>query len=156
MVSKVALTFEIVKGRKNSENADVVVLSSNRQNKLLTRQHFQNFNFRVKVSFFLQCTKMLLITLQNFNSQTCFSQFLWFFNLKWWCKGQITSRIHLSLSHAYKLTYFDRNFNGNRDVKFLECDWLLVQQCVKITLVIWLIDLMIWGPHKCFLIISYL
>ena len=30
---------------------------------------------------------------------------------------------------------FDRNVNGNRDVKFLECDYLLVQQCVKLTLV---------------------
>ena len=26
---------------------------------------------------------------------------------------------------------FDRNINGNRDVKFMECDYLLVQQCVK-------------------------
>ena len=30
---------------------------------------------------------------------------------------------------------FDRNVNGNRDVKSLECDYLLVQQCVKLTLV---------------------
>ena len=30
---------------------------------------------------------------------------------------------------------FDRNINGNRDVKFLECDYLLVQRCVKLTLV---------------------
>ena len=29
---------------------------------------------------------------------------------------------------------FDRNINGNRDVKFLECDYLLVQRCVKLTL----------------------
>ena len=29
----------------------------------------------------------------------------------------------------------DRNFNGNRNVKFLECDYLLVQRCVKLTLV---------------------
>ena len=29
---------------------------------------------------------------------------------------------------------FDRNINGNRDVKFLECDYLLVQWCVKLTL----------------------
>ena len=28
---------------------------------------------------------------------------------------------------------FVRNINGNRDVKFLECDYLLVQQCVKLT-----------------------
>jgi hypothetical protein len=30
----------------------------------------------VKVSFFGECTKMQLITSQNFNIQTCFSQFL--------------------------------------------------------------------------------
>ena len=35
-----------------------------------------------KVSFFVQCTKMQLITLQNFNIQACFSQFLWVFSLK--------------------------------------------------------------------------
>jgi hypothetical protein len=29
---------------------------------------------------------------------------------------------------------FDRNINGNRDDKFLECDYLLVQRCVKLTL----------------------
>ena len=29
------------------------------------------------------------------------------------------SRIHLSLPNAYKLMCFDRNINGNRDVKFL-------------------------------------
>ena len=74
------------------------------------------------VSFFVQCTKMQLITLQNFNIQTYFSQFLWFFSLKCWFKGQIISRIHLSLPNAYKLMCFDRNINGNRDVKFLECD----------------------------------
>jgi hypothetical protein len=79
---------------------------------------------------------MQLITLQNFNTQTCFTQFLWFFQLK--IKGQIISRIHLSLPSAYKLMYFDRNINGNRDV---ECDKLLVQRCVKLTLV---------NRHGCF------
>ena len=29
----------------------------------------------------------------------------------------------------------DRNINENRDVKFLECDYLLMQQCVKLSLV---------------------
>ena len=29
---------------------------------------------------------------------------------------------------------FDRNITGNRDVKFLECDYLLVQWSVKLTL----------------------
>ena len=79
-----------------------------------------------KVSFFLQCSKMQLITFQNFHIQTCFSQFLWFFSLKCWFKGQMMSKIHLSLPNAYKLMCFDRNVNGNRDVKFLECDkWSL-------------------------------
>ena len=44
------------------------------------------------------------------------------------------SRIHLGLPNAYKLMCFDRNINGNRDVKFLGCDYLLVQRCVKHTL----------------------
>ena len=30
---------------------------------------------------------------------------------------------------------FDRNIDGNRDVKFLECDYLLAQRFVKLTLV---------------------
>ena len=38
-----------------------------------------------------------------------FSQFLCFFSLKCWFKGQIISRIHLSLPNAYKLMCFDRN-----------------------------------------------
>ena len=29
---------------------------------------------------------------------------------------------------------FDENINGNRDVKFLEWDYLLVQRCMKLTL----------------------
>ena len=74
-----------------------------------------------KVGFFVQCTKMQLITFQNFNIQTCFTQFLWFFSLKCWFKGQIISRIHWSLPNAYKLICFDGNMNRNRDVKFLEC-----------------------------------
>ena len=74
-----------------------------------------------KVSFFVQFTKMQLITLQNFNIQTCFSQFLSFFSLKCWFKGQIISRIHIGLPNAYKLMCFDRNINGNCDVKFWEC-----------------------------------
>ena len=91
-----------------------------------------------KVSFFVQCIKKQLITLQNFNIETCFSQFLWFFSLKCWFKGQIISRIHLILPSEYKLICFDRNINGNRDVKFLDCDYLLVQRCVKLTLEIFL------------------
>ena len=38
------------------------------------------------------------------------------------------------MPNAYKLMCFGRNINGNRDVKFLECDYLLVQWCVKLTL----------------------
>ena len=69
---------------------------------------------------------MQLITLQNFHIQTWFSQFLWFFSLKCYFKGQMIPRIHLILPNAYKLMCFDRNINGNRDVKFLECDkWSL-------------------------------
>ena len=56
-----------------------------------------------KVSFFGQCSKMQLIPLQNIIIKTCFIQFLWFFRLKCWFKGQIISRIHLSLPNAYKL-----------------------------------------------------
>ena len=51
-----------------------------------------------KVSFFVQCTKMQLITLQNFNIRIGFSQFLWFFSLKWWFKGQLISMIPEILS----------------------------------------------------------
>ena len=40
------------------------------------------------------------------------------------------------MPNAYKLMCFDRNINGSRDVKFLECDYLHVQRCVKLTLVI--------------------
>ena len=76
-----------------------------------------------KESFFGQCTKMQLITLQNFNIQPCFSQFLWLFSLKFLFKSQIISRIHLILPNAYKLMCFDRNSNGNRDVKFFEWDY---------------------------------
>ena len=28
---------------------------------------------------------------------------------------------------------FDSNINGIKDVKFLDCDYLLVQQCLKLT-----------------------
>ena len=50
-----------------------------------------------KVSFFLQCSKMQIIPLKKIIIQTCFFQFFWFFKLKCWFKGQIISRIHLSL-----------------------------------------------------------
>ena len=66
---------------------------------------------------------MQLITSKNFNIKTCFIQFLWFFRLKCWFKGQIISRIHLSLPNAHKLMCFDRNINGNRDDKFFDWDY---------------------------------
>ena len=59
---------------------------------------------------------MQLITFQNFHIQTCFSQFLWFFSLKCWFKGQMMSRVHLSLPNAYKLMCFDRIINGNTEI----------------------------------------
>ena len=37
--------------------------------------------------------------------------------------------------NAYKLMCFDKNINGNMDVKYLECGYLLVQRCVELTLV---------------------
>ena len=42
---------------------------------------------------------------------------------------------------------FDRNVNGNKDDKFLECDYLLVQRCVKLTLVLIFI-FRISGSHQ--------
>ena len=52
-----------------------------------------------KVSFFVLCSKMQLITLQNFHIQTYFSQFLWFVSLKCWFKGILRiQRFPLSMS----------------------------------------------------------
>ena len=87
-----------------------------------------------KVSFFVQRTNMQLITIQNFNIQTYDSHCFWFFSLKCRFKSQIIFRILLSLPNANKLICFDRNIKGNRDVTFLECDYLRVQRCVKLTL----------------------
>ena len=83
-----------------------------------------------KPSFFVHCTKMQLITFQNFNIQACFSQFLWFSSLKCWFKGHMISRIHLGLPNLYKLMCFDRNINGNRNVIFL---WLFACAMVRET-----------------------
>ena len=50
----------------------------------LERYHFDGLKDDTKyskVSFFVECIKKQLITLQNFNIQTCFGQFLWFFIL---------------------------------------------------------------------------
>ena len=38
------------------------------------------------------------------------------------------------MPNVHKLMCFDRNINENRDVKFLECDYLLEQQSMKLTL----------------------
>ena len=88
-----------------------------------------------KVSILGQCSKRQLIPLQNFIINTCFIRFLWFFRLKCWFKGQIIPRIHLSLPNAYKLMCFDRNINGNRDVKFFVWDYWSLHWRKKLTLV---------------------
>ena len=77
---------------------------------------------------------MQLITLQNFNIQTCFSKFLWFFSLTCWFKGQVIPIIHLNLPNAYILMCFDENINGNRDDKFLEWDYRSLHWPKKLTL----------------------
>ena len=48
--------------------------------------------------------------------------------------GLALHQFQLQLPTAYKLICFDKNINGNRDVKILECDYLLVQRCTKLTL----------------------
>ena len=53
------------------------------------------------------CSMMQLIPIMKFNIKTCFIQFLWFFRLKCWFKGQIISRIHLSLPNAYRWKTFN-------------------------------------------------
>ena len=70
-----------------------------------------------KVSSFVRCIKKQLITLQNFNIQTCYSQFLWFFSLKCWFIGQIISRIHLILPNAYKLIEISGMYPQGRPVR---------------------------------------
>ena len=45
--------------------------------------------------------------------------------------GQIISRIYLSLPNAYTLVCFDRNINGNMNVKFLIG---IIGHCKKLTL----------------------
>ena len=89
----------------------------------------------IKVSFFGQCSKMQLIPIKKFIIKTWFIPFLWFFRLKCWLKGQMISRIHLSLPNAYKLMCFDRNINGNRDDKFFDWDYWSLHWWKKTTLV---------------------
>ena len=44
---------------------------------------------------------------------------LWFLRLKSEFKGQIVFKFDLGLLNAYKLMYFYRNINGNKDDKML-------------------------------------
>ena len=46
-----------------------------------------------KVSFLGLCSKMQIMPIKNLNIKKVVPQFLWFFRLKCWFKGQITSRI---------------------------------------------------------------
>ena len=101
---------------------------------LIFRWDLMEKNRKPRVSFFGQWSKMQLISLQNFIIKTCFIQFLWFFRLKCWLKGQIISRIHLSLPNEYKLICFERNINGNRDDKFLEWYYWPLHWPKKLTL----------------------
>ena len=89
------------------------------QNKI--RECFETLKVVIfcKVSFLGLCSQMQIIPIKILNIKKVVPQFLWFFRLKCWFKGQVISRIHLSLHNAYKLMCFDRNINGNRDVKFL-------------------------------------
>ena len=73
----------------------------------------------IKVSFLGLCSKMQIIPIKKLNIKKVVPQFLWFFRLKCWFKGQIISRIHLSLPNAYKPMCFDRNININSHFKFL-------------------------------------
>ena len=55
------------------------------------------------------------------------------FSLKCWFKGQMISRSHLSLPNAYRLMCFDKNINVDRDVKLLECDYVIACAMVRET-----------------------
>ena len=76
---------------------DMIILVSQCGSVVSSAMHIAQFNelggfnksmtgcsniFYGKVSFLVECTKLQLITSQNLNIQTCFSQFLWFFQLK--------------------------------------------------------------------------
>ena len=97
--------------------------------------------FTLKVSYFGMCSKMQIIPIKNLNIKKVVPQFLWFFRLKCWFKGQIISRIHLRLPNAYKLMCFDRNINGNSDVKFFEWDYWPLHWRKNLTLVIKILPL---------------
>ena len=44
----------------------------------------------------------------------------------------LVSKFDLGLLNAYKLMYFDRNINGNKDEKILEEDYFLVSVTLQI------------------------
>ena len=97
---------------------------------------------------FPQCSKIQIIDIKNLNIKTCFIQFLWFFRLKCWFKCQMISRIHLSLSNAYKLMCFDRNMNGNRDVKFFEFNYWSLHCTLKSLLMSGYIKVNFWEKMR--------
>ena len=73
-----------------------------------------------KVSFFGTCSKMQIIPIKNLNIKKVVPQFLWFFRLKCWFKGQIISRIHLSLPNAYKWCVL---IEKSMEIGMLNFDW---------------------------------
>ena len=98
---------------------------------------------------------MKIIPIKNFNIKTCFIQFLWFFRLKCWFKGQIISRIHLSLPNAYKLMCFDWNINGNRDDNFFDWDYWSLHWPKKLTLEVSAIFLLMFGYRNIVVYIKW-
>ena len=44
------------------------------------------------------------------------------------------------MPNVYKPMCFHRNIIGNKDARFLDCDYLLVQRSVKLTLGCYIID----------------
>ena len=93
---EVIINQGVLKGLNNSSCCEVFM-----------KWKTHNWKFLI-IWIILALKQVSLFSAQNFNIQTCFSQFLWFFSLKCWFKGQIICRIHLSLPNAYKQTCFDR------------------------------------------------
>ena len=58
--------------KKGYDNGVTILMNNAQKDKIQEFWHVHNGS-STKVSFFVQCTKMQLITLQNFNIQTCFS-----------------------------------------------------------------------------------
>ena len=111
MYNNKGLRKNYLKWSLNSNRESEIIQTVNARNK--NWQEFCRINLRrtsqwhktiSKVSFFVQCIKKQLITLQNFNIQPCFRQFLWFFSLKCWFKDQILPRIHLAQHDRVRTT----------------------------------------------------